>query len=394
MIYSDLYDKKTSLLGFGTMRLPTQADGEIDYAETERMVDYAIAHGVNYFDTAYPYHDGKSEIVIGKILSKYPRESFFLADKYPGHQTASEYNPAEIFEEQLEKCGVEYFDYYLLHNVSEKSIATYRDERWGIVDYFLKQRELGRIKHLGFSTHARVDCLREFLDEYGDKMEFCQIQMNYLDWTLQRAEEKYQMITERGIPVFVMEPVRGGKLCNLADAVKDGLSAFRDATPASFAFRWFMNYDGVKVVLSGMSTMEQVVENVAIFDKPDPLSKEESDYLFSIAEGMKKSVPCTSCKYCVEGCPMGLDIPMFMATYNELAYQKAVNSAMHVQSLPADKQPINCISCQRCVRSCPQNIDIPLTIAKLIKILEEVPNWDEICRKREEAARRLREGNK
>ena len=163
MIYSDLYNKNTSLLGFGTMRLPTQADGEIDYAETERMVDYAIAHGVNYFDTAYPYHDGKSEIVIGKILSKYPRDSFFLADKYPGHQTASEYNPAEIFEEQLKKCGVEYFDYYLLHNVSEKSIATYRDERWGIVDYFLKQRELGRIKHLGFSTHARVDCLREFL---------------------------------------------------------------------------------------------------------------------------------------------------------------------------------------------------------------------------------------
>ena len=390
MIKNDLLGDKVSLLGFGTMRLPT-VSGEIDYEEAERIIDYAIAHGVNYFDTAYPYHKGKSEIVIGKILSKYPRESFFLANKYPGHQVMSEYDPAAIFEEQLQKCGVDYFDYYLLHNVNEKSIETYRSEKWGIVDYFLEQKKLGRIKHLGFSTHARPDCLREFLDEYGEHMDFCQIQLNYLDWTLQRADEKYNMLTERGIPVFVMEPVRGGKLANLAEAVKDGLSQLRPgASDASFAFRWLMGLPGVKVILSGMTTMEQVVDNVKTFEAPIPLTPEEEKYLLEVAEGMKKSVPCTQCKYCVDGCPMGLDIPLFMATYNELSYEKGVNAAIPIQYLPTEKMPNACITCQRCSRSCPQNIDIPLVIAKLIKLLDDVPSWDAICREREEAAKKAK----
>lgn len=216
MIYRSFQGKSLSLLGVGTMRLPTLADGTIDAEQVDRMTDYAMAHGVNYFDTAYPYHGGESERVIGASLSRYPRETYYLATKYPGHQILSNgYHPEEIFEEQLKKCGVEYFDFYLLHNVYEKSMETYLDPRWGIVDYFREQKRLGRIKHLGFSSHAGVEGLKTFLDYCGEDMEFCQIQLNYLDWTLQDGKEKYDLLTGRGIPVWVMEPVRGGRLANL-----------------------------------------------------------------------------------------------------------------------------------------------------------------------------------
>lgn len=390
MIYNDFHGVRLPRLGFGAMRLPTRPDGEIDREATFQMVDYAMAHGVNYFDTAYPYHGGKSEIVIGEALSRYPRESYMIADKYPGHQIMSEHKPREVFEDQLRKCGVDYFDFYLLHNVNESSISTYRDKRWGIIDYFIEEKRKGRIRHLGFSTHARLDCLKEFLDEYGEYMEFCQIQMNYLDYTLQNAKEKYEMLTERGIGVWVMEPVRGGKLASLHPTLEEKLHNCRpDASVASFAFRWLEGFSGVKMILSGMSNMEQLVDNISTFEEYSPLTDTECDLLYTIAEGMKKSVPCTACRYCVDGCPMGLNIPLFMATYNELATEISVNSAIHVQSLPEDKQPNACITCARCTRSCPQNIDIPLVIRNLCRLLERTPNWEKICREREEAQARL-----
>ena len=202
MMTDDFQGKQLSRLGFGTMRLPTNADGSIDEARVAEMTAYALEHGVNYFDTAYPYHGGESERVIGRVLSKYPRNSYYLATKYPGHQIISTgYDPAEIFEEQLKKCGVEYFDFYLLHNVYEKSMEVYLDPQWGIVDYFKEQKRLGRIKHLGFSCHAETKGLKEFLDVCGEDMEFCQIQLNWLDWTLQDAKGKYELLTKRGIPV-------------------------------------------------------------------------------------------------------------------------------------------------------------------------------------------------
>ncbi len=389
MLYNDYKGIKMPRLGFGAMRLPTvEGTGEIDREMTFKMVDYAMANGVNYFDTAYPYHGGRSEIVIGEALSRYPRESFMLADKYPGHQVMSSYDPAAIFEDQLKKCGVDYFDFYLLHNVNEKSMETYRDERWGIIDYFIEQRKLGRIKHLGFSTHARIDGLREFLDEWGDEMEFCQIQLNYLDWTLQRAREKYEMLTERGIAVWVMEPVRGGKLAKLTESAEAALKSYRpESSVASWAFRWLQGLENVKMVLSGMSNMEQITDNVATFSTDEPLSRPERELLYKIAEGMKNSVPCTSCGYCLDSCPLGLNIPMFMATYNDLAFELGVNSAIEIQFLPKEKQPDACVTCGRCARVCPQNIDIPLVNAKLARMLKQVPSWAEICRKREEAAK-------
>lgn len=353
------------------------------------MAAYAISHGVNYFDTAYPYHGGESERVIGRVLSRYPRESYYLATKYPGHQISSTgYDPAAIFEEQLKKCGVEYFDFYLLHNVYEKSMEVYMDPRWGIVDYFREQKRLGRIRHLGFSTHAQTTGLQTFLDACGADMEFCQIQLNYLDWTLQDAKGKYDLLTRRGIPVWVMEPVRGGRLAKLGDADEERLKALRpDASIASWGFRFLQGLPNVAMVLSGMSDMTQMVDNVKTFTAPQPLTGEERAILLDIAEGMKDSLPCTACRYCCDGCPMGLDIPGMISAYNELRFSAAVNVAMRIEFLPEEKKPSACIGCGRCAKICPQNIDIPAAMKDLTQRLSTMPSWAQICRQREAAAR-------
>ena len=389
MIDSEFQGKRLSLLGFGTMRLPTHADGSIDEAQVAEMAAYALEHGVNYFDTAYPYHGGESERVIGRVLSKYPRDSWYLATKYPGHQISSTgYDPAEIFEEQLQKCGVEYFDFYLLHNVYEKSMEVYLDPKWGIIDYFKEQKRLGRIKHLGFSCHAETKGLREFLDACGEDMEFCQIQLNYLDWTLQDAKGKYDLLTERGIPVWVMEPVRGGRLASLSDAEEAKLKALHpEDSIASWGFRFLQALPNVKMVLSGMSSMEQMVDNVKTFSEDKPLTAEETALLLDIAEGMKDSVPCTACRYCCDGCPAGLDIPGLISTYNELRFSPAVNVAMRIEFMPEDKKPTACIGCGQCTRMCPQNIDVPGALKDFAEKLSKLPSWAEICRQREAAAK-------
>ncbi len=390
MMTNDFQGKQLSRLGFGTMRLPTNADGSIDEAQVAEMTAYALAHGVNYFDTAYPYHGGESERVIGRMLSKYPRDSYYLATKYPGHQIISTgYNPAEIFEEQLKKCGVEYFDFYLLHNVYEKSMEVYLDPRWGIVDYFKEQKRLGRIKHLGFSCHAETKGLKEFLDVCGEDMEFCQIQLNYLDWTLQDAKGKYDLLTRRGIPVWVMEPVRGGRLAKLSDTEEAKLKALRpEDSIASWGFRFLQGLPNVKMVLSGMSNMEQMVDNVKTFSEDKPLSVGETKLLLDIAEGMKDSIPCTACRYCCDGCPVGLDIPGLISTYNEIRFSPAVNVAMRIEFMPEDKKPSACIGCGQCTQMCPQNIDVPGALKDFAEKLSKLPSWAEICRQREAAARK------
>lgn len=398
MIYSDFQGLKLSLLGFGTMRLPLvpgDPSGQVDEKKTEEMVDYAIAHGVNYFDTAYPYHNGESERIIGRLLKKYKRDQYYLATKYPGHQLSESYNPAEIFEEQLKKCGVDYFDFYLLHNVYENSIQTYTDPRWGIVDYFLEQKKAGRIRHLGFSSHGSLDNLREFLDLYGDKMEFCQIQLNYLDWTLQNGKGKYDLLTERGIPVWVMEPVRGGKLAKLSDEDERKLRAERpQESTSAWAFRFLQGLPNVKMVLSGMSNMEHMQDNVHTFEERKILSEREDAVILGIAEGMKNSIPCTACRYCCSDCPKGLDIPALLAAYNELRFDPAMNVSMRLEALPEEKRPSACTGCGKCAQICPQKIDIPAAMKDFADRLSKMPSWAEICRQREEAARKIREESK
>ena len=391
MIYSEFQNKSLSLLGMGCMRFPTLENGKIDEALTEKMVDFAIENGVNYFDTAYPYHNGESELVIGKILKKYPRESFYLADKFPGHQISSSYDPATVFEDQLKKCGVEYFDFYLLHNVYENSINTYRDERWGIIEYFREQKKNGRIKHLGFSTHGSIETMKSFLDEYASDMEFCQIQLNYLDWTLQNAKQKCELLASYNIPVWVMEPVRGGKLANLSECDSQNLKALRpDESIAAWAFRFLQGIDGVKMILSGMSNMSQLCDNIKTFYEEKPLNAEEKKVIFEIAEGMKNSVPCTACGYCVAGCPQGINIPQMLEFYNEMRIAPTTNITMRIDAIEESRQPKSCIGCQSCVNICPQGIDIPTHLADLVERSAKLPSWESISKQREEAAKRLR----
>lgn len=390
MIYNQFKDKSLSLLGFGTMRLPQTSDGKIDKPQTEKMIDLAIKNGVNYFDTAWPYHGGESEVVVGEILKKYPRDSYYLADKYPGHQISKSYDPKKIFEAQLKKCGVDYFDFYLLHNVYENSIGVYLDSKWGIIDYFKEQKRLGRIKHLGFSSHGRVENLKEFLDVCGDDMEFCQIQLNYLDWSLQNAKEKYELLTERNIPVWVMEPVRGGKLAHLSDENEARLKELRpDESIAAWSFRFLQGLDNVKMVLSGMSDMDQTVDNLKTFESSNPLSENETELILNIAEGLKSSVPCTGCRYCTDGCPIGLDIPLLISVYNEISYAPTTNSTMILDTLSSDKRPEACIACGACSQICPQGINVPDCLSKLSKALEKIPSWAEICRQREAIANKM-----
>ncbi|MBQ3357127.1 MAG: aldo/keto reductase [Oscillospiraceae bacterium] len=393
MLYSDFQDLKLSRLGFGTMRLPQREDGSIDEDKTREMVRFAIEHGVNYFDTAYPYHGGKSELVIGKLLGEYPRESFYLADKYPGHQISASYDPAATFEEQLQKCGVDYFDFYLLHNVCEKSYGVYTDPKWGIIDYFAEQKRRGRIRHLGFSSHAGIENLREFLDRYGELMEFCQIQLNYLDWTLQDAKTKVELLTERNIPVWVMEPVRGGKLAKLPQAGEDALKRLRpDESPAAWCFRWLADIPQVKVILSGMSSLAQMQENICTMSAEKPLNAEERQTLSDIADGLTRCVPCTGCRYCCDGCPMGLDIPMLLASYNDAKFAPNFTVGMRLDSLPEEQRPTACVGCGACAQICPQKIDIPGVMQDFAEIMKTLPDWTAICREREAAANALKNG--
>ena len=395
MLTNDFQGLALSRLGFGAMRLPLlpgrKEPTAIDEAQVDAMVDYAMAHGVNYFDTAHPYHGGLSERVLGRSLARYPRQSWYLADKYPGHQIAQRYDPAAIFEEQLERCGVDYFDFYLLHNVYENSIQVYMDPQWGILDYFVEQKRLGRIKHLGFSCHGGLPTLARFLDYCGDKMEFCQLQLNYLDWTLQQGREKYDLLTARGIPVWVMEPIRGGRLAALTGGQMDALRRLRPQdSAAAWALRFLQGLPNVKMILSGMSSLEQMVENVDTFTQDRPLTEAEAAALLELAEGMKDAVPCTACRYCCDGCPMGLDIPAMIAACNEARFALSSNVRMRFDALPEDKRPAACIACGKCSRTCPQGIDVPAVLKELAQAIEKIPDWAQVCWEREEEARKSR----
>lgn len=398
MIRVDFNGSSLPLLGFGCMRFPTLPGGttaDIDVELTEKMIRYGMEHGVNYFDTAYPYHNGQSETVLGNILSKFPRDSFYLADKFPGHQISKNYDPKAVFEHQLKKCQTEYFDFYLLHNVFENSLPVYTDPKWGIMDYFIEQKKQGRIRHLGFSSHGSIEVMGKFLDLYGEHLEFCQIQLNYLDWTLQNAKEKVEFLRERGVAIWVMEPVRGGKLARLSEKSREKLSALRpDHSPAAWAFRFLQDIPGVKMILSGMSDFDQVKENVATFEEKAPLNEEETKLLLDIAETLKNSVPCTACGYCVKGCPMELDIPFLLSIYNDLQVVKTFNTSMRIEFLPEEKKPHNCISCGACSTVCPQKIKIPETLKQLDEIMKAMPSWAKISKEREEIAIREREENK
>jgi predicted aldo/keto reductase-like oxidoreductase len=356
--------EELSLLGFGLMRLPLkQGSKEIDTALALKMVDYAKNKGVNYFDTAYMYHEGNSEAFAGEALSRYDRNSYKLATKMPLMMLRQEEDVERIFNEQLAKCRVDYFDYYLLHNINRAHLKVAEDFK--VYEKLREKQRQGKIRHLGFSFHDVPEILEKTVEQYD--WEFAQIQLNYLDWDQQDAKRQYEILESRGIPVNVMEPVRGGSLADLGAAAE---AVFKAANPhvsaPSWAIRFAASLPGVQVVLSGMTAMDQVEDNVATMENFKPLSDPEREVIARavLAYRTAGAIPCTACRYCMD-CPQGVDIPRNLGAYNNYLYKKERNMpgynfgfSIDLRNMGEDKQAHNCVACKECEEKCPQHIEI------------------------------------
>lgn len=362
---------ETSLLGFGCMRFPTTPDGKIDEAEAERMMDKAIASGVNYIDTAYPYHNGESEPLVGKVLKKYDRSSFYLATKLPLWAVKSVDDAKRIFEEQLQRLQTDYIDFYLLHVVNK--------EKWeemkalGVVDYCAKLKEEGKIRYYGFSFHDDYEVFDEII-RYRD-WDFCQIQYNYMDTEEQAGDKGYALAESLGIPLVIMEPIKGGSLANFSDDIN---AKFREMDPdksiASYALRWVGSHSNVKVILSGMSTMQQVEDNLKTFIDFSPLSDEEENKIKAIVEELRSRVQngCTGCRYCMP-CPAGVNIPGNFQVWNRYHMYRTYDHVKGAweKELKDEEKAKNCIKCGKCEALCPQKLSIRDNLVQVQKDLDE-----------------------
>ncbi len=359
-----------SLLGLGCMRLP-QTAGEnpvIDEQHALDMVDLAYSRGINYYDTAYFYHGGASEPFVGKALSRYPRESLHIATKMPVFKVETMADAETIFADQLAKLQTDYIDFYLCHAINAASFE--KMEKIGLYDFLKAKKDAGIIKHLGFSFHDSPEALKVIVDAH--EWDFAQIQLNYLDWEMQRANEQYQVLTDAGIPVVIMEPVRGGTLADLGEEANAILKAAHpDWSIASWALRYAASLPNVMMVLSGMSNMDQMADNLNTFDSFAPLSDADRAVLAEALAAFRRRtfVPCTGCKYCVD-CPMGIDIPTVFTRYNQYALHKdAAAFKKHLEALPEGSRPTDCIACGLCAGVCPQHIGIPELMSKISDII-------------------------
>lgn len=365
MITKPYQNDQLSLLGMGNMRLPLQGtDGPIDRVKAAEMIDYGYRHGVNYYDTAYVYHSGESESAVGEMMQRYPRESFRLATKF---LYAANPDYRAVFAEQLERLRTDYIDFYLIHAINDHSAEQYL--QCGCIDYFLEQQKRGRIRHLGFSAHCSLDTLKAFAAHHA--WDFAQLQLNYLDWEGIGMKRQYEALTELGIPVVVMEPLRGGRLAELSPASSKIL---KDAQPdwsiPSWAFRWLMRLPNVQVILSGMSTLEQMQDNVHTFETAQPLTDEEDAVLQKAAEVFRKeiTVPCTACRYCCDDCPAHIDIPRALECCNRYQLSRFIGDLAPMKKWNAG--PADCIGCGACTAHCPQNIAVPELMAEMARILQ------------------------
>ena len=367
MQYKDYKDGiKLSRLGMGNMRLPVidGDQGKIDEEKALAIIDECYNSGVNYFDTAFNYHNGMSEIFVGKALARYPRDSFYVATKY---NYMANPDPVDEFSKQLEKLQMDHVDFYLLHGLRDELIDTMVNI--GAIDYFNKQKEEGKIRYFGFSFHGTVDGLKKLLSL--NKWDFVQIQLNYYDWYLETAKGQYDVLTEAGIPVVVMEPAHGGMLANLSEPAAAKVKAVQpEGSLASFAMRFVKSLPNVQVVLSGMSELDQVIDNVITFSEGEPFTEAELAAAEDAAKTQKATVtlPCTACHYCCPDCPQQLDIPELLVAYNAFKIGGPF-SLMRLASLPAEKQPSACIGCGSCTRHCPQEIDVPAAMKEMAEVM-------------------------
>lgn len=364
-------NQSVSLLGMGCMRFPKVPNTEeIDIVKTEEMIDYAYNHGITYFDTAYPYHNGMSEIVLGNILKKYPRETFLLADKMPIWKCNSLDDAKNIFSEQLKKCQVDYFDFYLCHAMNLERF--YRYKELDVFNFLLQMKKEGKIRYLGFSFHDPAQNIIPIANELD--WDFAQIQFNYLDYEMQDAKLQYDVLTSKNISIVVMEPVRGGLLANVCDDAKELFINERpDSSIASWALRYVASFDNIKVILSGMTTIDQLKDNVNTFSNYEKLTDKEHEI---IAQARKlilgnDFVPCTGCRYCMP-CRFGVDIPKTFKIYNMYGINKNYEKFKEdMESIPLENQLNNCKKCRLCMKECPQNIDIPVQLEKIGKLLKK-----------------------
>ena len=363
----------TSLLGFGCMRFPTNADGSINEEEALAMIDRAYQAGVTYFDTAYPYHGGMSEVVTGKALARYPRDSYYLATKLPLWSVKTLEDVERIFSEQLERLQKDHVDFYLMHALGK--------DRWrfakelDVLGYGEKLRAEGKIRYLGFSFHDDYEAFEEIITSY--KWDFCQIQLNYMDKDTQATLKGVELAEKLGIPIVVMEPVKGGSLANLpSEGINELFQKMRPgATASSWALRYAGSFDNVKVVLSGMSTMEQVEDNLSTFAGFEPLSDEEQAVIEKVSDALRSRVQngCTGCRYCMP-CPAGVDIPRCFGIWNQYHIYENVNEARWnwKNGINEANKASNCVKCGKCEQACPQHITIREDLARLQAELDDI----------------------
>lgn len=362
---------ETSLLGFGCMRFPILADGSIDEEQAEAMLDAAYAAGINYFDTAYNYHGGKSEGVVGKALEKYERDSYFIATKLPVWKIETQEEVFTIFAEQLERLKKDYVDFYLLHALNKNSWDKVKELH--IIEACEELRKQGKIKYLGFSFHDSYEVFEEIINYH--KWDFCQIQYNYMDTEVQAGDKGYELAEKLGIPMVIMEPVRGGKLAGFADDVNEKFYAFNpDASIASYALRWVGSHSNVKVILSGMSDMAQTQDNLKTFEKFNPLTEEEEGVIQEVVTTLRSRIKnaCTGCKYCMP-CPAGVNIAASFKVWNEYymyGRYEAVKFSWE-KIMREEEKPVHCVECGKCEDICPQHIQIRENLKQVQKELDE-----------------------
>lgn len=360
-----------SMLGFGCMRFPTNPDGTIDEVKAEQMLDRAIAGGVNYIDTAYPYHNRQSEPFLGRVLQKYDRSSYYLATKLPLWKIKTLEDVDETFEEQISRLCTDYFDFYLMHAVNK--------ERWdvmvklGVVERLEELKKEGRIRNLGFSFHDTYEAFEEIL--CYREWDFCQIQLNFMDTDVQAGMKGYELTVRKQVPLIIMEPIKGGSLAAFSRDIEEKFHAHdKDASIASFALRWVGSLPNVKVILSGMSTMEQVEDNLKTFSPFRPLSEAEMKTVEEVVSILRGRVQngCTGCGYCMP-CPFGVDIPGTFSIWNTYhMYQNYNMVKWRWEGRDEKKLPVSCVRCGKCENVCPQKIKIREDLARAQKDLDEV----------------------